>query len=146
MVGFIKSLFGGKKKDEDEIVQPPKAKPEKAKAEAKARPDARQKVAKQELAYFLGADDAQGLGNVEYMRAVRTIRRTFPKTLSQPEEQEFLQEVSAWKQAIRTKGQAAITEAISTAEQASSEPTSTRRRPDSSMDMFRNMAKDINKK
>lgn len=138
MVGFIKGIFSGKKKDEDEVVQLPKAKPE-----------VRGKAAKESLAYFLETDDAQSLGNAEYMRAVRSIRRTFPKTLSQPEEQEFIQEVSALKQAIRTKGAAAIEAVIEANSQSSApkaDPSVDRRRSDSSMDMFRNMARDINKK
>ena len=101
------------------------------------------------MAYFLETDDAQSLGNAEYMRAVRSIRRTFPKTLSQPEEQEFIQEVSALKQAIRTKGESAIQDAIDATSQSSTpkaDPSVDRRRSDSSMDMFRNMARDINKK
>ena len=138
MVGFIKGFFGGKKKDEDEVVQLPQAKPE-----------VRQRAAKEALAYFLDQDSAQSMGNAEYMRTARSVRRTFPKTRDQPDEQEFIQEVSSMKQAIRAK---AAAEAASASQSSASQPatpkvdaSAERRRSDSSMDMFRNMAKDIKK-
>jgi hypothetical protein len=138
MVGFIKGFWGGNKKDEDAVVQLPKAEPE-----------VRARVEKETLAYFLDADSAQSMGNAEYMRTSRSVRRTFPKTRDQPETQEFIQEVSAMKQAVIVKDQAAASgsTAQSSAQAAApkADPSIDRRRSDSSMDMFRNMAKDIKK-
>jgi hypothetical protein len=138
MVGFIKGFLGGQKKDEDAAVQLPKPQPE-----------VRVPVEKDTLAYFLDTDSAQSMGNAEYMRTSRSVRRTFPKTRDQPETPEFIQEVSAMKQAVVTKNQAAAsgstTQSSAQAAAPKADPSADRRRVDSSMDMFRNMAKDMKK-
>jgi hypothetical protein len=124
VVGFIKGLFGSKP-SQDSSVQLPNS--------ASVQPDT----------YFLGADEAQSLGNVDYMRATKTVRRTFPKTVDSPEEKELIVKVSA-----TTKQEAGKNGLIVPAESNGAMPKTEaaaqeRRRADTSMDMFRNMAKNI---
>ena len=146
VTGFLRGLFGSKPKDETPAqpeVKPPK--PAKAKGQA----------------YYLDADDAQTYGNVEYMRTAKKTRRTFPKTVNN-QEMEFEQEVSSMNPDDRKLGTqtpklsigsiAAPTTATSSKGSTSSSTTSSsstgasdRRKADSSLDMFRNMAKDIRK-
>lgn len=131
MVGFIKGLFGGKKKDD-----------------SVADSNAEQPVAnKKETAYFLDPDSAKTFGNIDYMRTAKVVKRTFPKTVSNQAEFEVVQQVSAMaaaklEEAVRTAEQASAASEVLPAPQKSTEAEE-RRRTDSSMDMFRNMAKDL---
>ncbi len=45
--------------------------------------------------FFLSPDDAQTMGNIEYMRTSRRTRRTFPKTLKNQNGSAFENEVSS---------------------------------------------------
>ena len=132
MIGFIKSLLGSKQQAEPVQTQQPEA------------PVASQKPA----AFFLDADDAQTFGNLEYMRTAKAVKRTFPKTVNNEEIKTIL-EVSAMKRAELAKQQALgdTTQLAQTIEAAmrKADPSSERRRGDSSMDLFRNMAKDLKK-
>ncbi len=130
MAGFIKGLFGSNKPKDEQPAPPPIVKPASS---------------QKEEAFFLEMDDARTLGNVDYMRKSKKIRRTFPKTVSQPEEQELVIEVSAM-----TMKNASLNGQVEEANP--SEPltpkvdeAAERRRTDTSMDMFRNMAKGIKK-
>lgn len=110
-------------------------------------------------AYFLDADDAKTFGDIEYMRTAKVVKRTFPKTLSSPEEFEKVESVSAMgKMVVNGKvvdASAAMMNGASSngassngsATNGASDPAITeRRRSDTSMDMFRNMARDMRKR
>jgi hypothetical protein len=68
MVGFIKGLFGAKQTAETESTPPPEAAPK----QPKPRPQA----------FYLDSGDARTLGDLDYMKAAREIKRSFPKTLN----------------------------------------------------------------
>lgn len=147
MVAFIKGMFNPKKKSEEVVAPQSDLAPavvEKKVPEKKVR----EKAVQQALAYFLDADEARTYGNLEYMQAVKSVKRTFPKTASQPEEMEITIQVSANKSLIGKNGKLDLTDAIVTVQPTASQvdATAERRRTDTSMDMFRNMARDIKKK
>jgi hypothetical protein len=130
VTGFIRGLFGSKSKgDAEEVIQPKDA-------------------------FFLPDDDAKTFGNIEYMRSTKRTRRTFPKQ-AVGENNEYINEVSSTQKAKPAEKSAFSTSPFNTApaesngKPAESDSTSTnssaRRRSDSSMDMFRNMARDIKK-
>jgi hypothetical protein len=131
MTGFIGRLFGSK----DEAPAPAK----------KERPAA---APSPKDAFFLDTDSASGMGDVEYMRTVKKVKRTYARTVDSPDHVEQVKEISA------LNGKISVGNNGSTAPTSASEPqpsvpqnneTQQRRRSDSSMDMFRNMAKDIRK-
>ncbi len=136
--------------------------------------------------FFLSPDDAQTMGDINYMRTSKRTRRTFPKTLKNPNGFDLENEVSSMdNRAGKFKGsknnnqniaentvfnptpssqsQAGITggSAVSQTNQVQPQanvqpskpessfqpvqqtPAKKERQPDSSMDMFRNMAKNI---
>lgn len=134
MTGFVKRLFGSKRADSDATAQ--RVKPQSTSG-----------------AYFLDEDSAKSLGNLDYMRTAQTIRRTFPKTAGSPEEKEVIKRVSAMDsvqlskyeaEAAAQRGTPANQPNVQTSPTTSGEAAE-RRRLDSSMDLFRNMAKDIRK-
>jgi hypothetical protein len=118
--------------------------------------------------FFLEPDDAKTFGDIDYMRKAKRVKRTFAKTVSQPNQPELDIQVSALNS---EKGKATGFSASSfSASQTSSsyeestngfaakpdeastngfvakpDEAATRRQSDSSMDMFRNMAKQIRK-
>jgi len=137
MTGFVKRLFGSKPKDVS--VSSPEATSQSS-----------------SNSYFLDEDSAKSMGNVEYMRTAKTVRHTFPKTAGSPKEMEQITLVSSMSAAELSKyeAEAAAAKAAEAKAKAAlptqTSPTSSgeaaeRRRSDSSMDMFRNMAKDIRK-
>jgi hypothetical protein len=149
MVGFIKGFFGSKKKKQSE-------------EQVDSTPS--EKVAKAQ-AYFLDADSAKTFGNLEYMRTAKAVRRTFPKTLANPQGFEKINQISSIAQleAMKEVAASVAPEAIAqidaqiaavkqdNASQNGQAPSnqagsSDRRSADSSMDMFRNMARDIKKR
>jgi hypothetical protein len=131
MVGFIKGFFGSKKSQEEQVPAPPVVKP----------------APSQNLeAFFLDMDDARTMGNVEYMRQAKKIRRTFPKTAGQPEELERIVEVSSM--GMRDASLAQSLEITSDGAQPTApkvDEAAERRRTDTSMDMFRSMARNMRK-
>jgi hypothetical protein len=140
MTGFIGRLFA------------PKAKvTEDTKAEAPVRKEAAAKPAKQENAFFLEMDDARTMGNLEYMRAAKQVKRTYPKTVDSPDEMKMVKIVSATEMTIAgdkyLSAPAPKSEAQPPEQPAApvTNEAAERRRTDTSMDMFRNMAKDIRK-
>jgi hypothetical protein len=77
MAGFFSNLFGRKNNDND---QPKEA-------------------------FFLDSDDAKSLGDLDYMRTPNVIRRTFPKTASDPVHKELIQSYTATgKTTIKMEG------------------------------------------
>jgi len=141
MTGFIRGLFS-KSKSSDEgtnsaSVEPPKQ-------EKKEKPA---RAPKENSAFFLDSTEAQTYGNLEYMKASKKIRRTFPKTLDSPEEKEYIQELSAMGRVV--PGEAKVEIVAPKPESESTTPivdeAAQRRKAASDMDMFRKMAKDIRK-
>jgi hypothetical protein len=147
MVGFIKGFFGSKAKKEREV-------------EVDSTPS--EKAAKAQ-AYFLDADSAKTLGDLDYMRTAKAVRRTFPKTLANPQGFEKISQISSIAQLEAMKEAAVTSEAIAqidaqiaavkqdNAAQNGQAPSSQagssdRRSTDTSLDMFRNMARDIKKR
>jgi len=135
MVGFIKNLFGSKDGNNGE--QPKRQK---------------------QKAFFLDPDDAKTYGDIEYMRKPNTVRRSFPKSLGNPEGGEQIEEVSALEKKSLSNpksNQQKNTQSTSASDSmmqegqmysAKDDPKiEQRRKSDSSLDMFRNMARDIKK-
>lgn len=89
--------------------------------------------------YFLDADSAKTFGDIDYMRTSKAVRKTFPKVLGAKEGAELFESTSSVDNAD-SMAPAAKSE---TPEIKPSQESSDRRRRDTSMDMFRNMAKDI---
>ncbi|GAP94495.1 hypothetical protein NIES2104_10060 [Leptolyngbya sp. NIES-2104] len=81
------------------------------------------------------------------MQASKKTRRTFPKTLDNPEGKEYIQELSAMGRVV--PGQAKVEIVAPQPESTQSAPVedaaAQRRKAASDMDMFRKMAKDIRK-
>jgi hypothetical protein len=146
VTGFIRGLFGSKSNGAEEVPQPKEA-------------------------FYLSDDDAKTFGNIDYMRSSVKTRRTFPKQVV-GEDNEFIQEVSATKKLTEAEkpkqpyspfngyalqptepssngassNGASSNGASAKPAESSSPAPSAPRRTDSSMDMFRNMARDIKKK
>lgn len=128
MTGFIRGLFGGS--DKKKKAAPPKP-------------------PKQEKTFFLDADDAKTYGDIDYMRSAKTVKRTFAKKKGVKEELESVRQISALGSAEVDKNGRIVPQASQFGSQAKTDAasgeSSQRRRPDSSMDMFRNMARDMKK-
>jgi hypothetical protein len=141
VTGFIRGLFGSKSKgDAEDVVQPKEA-------------------------FYLPDDDAKTFGDIDYMRSSKRTRRTFPKQ-AVGENNEYFNEVSSTQKAKPVEKSAFSSSPFNTAPLADSngsaqpsDPSSfsspaastssgstDRKRSDTSMDMFRNMARDIRKK
>ena len=118
--------------------------------------------------FFLEPDDAQTLGDINYMRKSVRVRRTFPKTLKNKDGFAIEKQVSATEDVSlsdKNRGFQAQSNTFFTTSPAPaapetqqtnsevtnniSQPTPTsedRRQTDTSMDMFRNMARNIKKR
>ncbi|MBD2325501.1 hypothetical protein [Alkalinema sp. FACHB-956] len=98
--------------------------------------------------FFLDDDAARSMGNTDYMRQSKKIRRTFPKSAG-GEEFEIVKEVSAADQTVFNSQNGSFSASSTAASKATengaagSQEAQERRKLDTSMDMFRNMAKDI---
>lgn len=119
-------------------------------------------------AYFLDADSAKTYGDIEYMRSSKVIKHKFPKTASNQAEFEEVETVSAMDKMKGNNGMSPATPVLENGSTAQWQPVAMngsnstengskssangfsengdRRRTDSSMDMFRNMAKEIRKR
>lgn len=101
-------------------------------------------------AFFLDPDSAKTLGDIDYMRKTKIVKRTFPKTASNQEGGELIKEVSSIKMAKKNPNQVNNSSSDSTTFSSGnslSSPSfsSQSRKTDTNMDMFRNMAKKIKK-
>ena len=102
-------------------------------------------------AYYLNPDDAKTFGDIDYMRTSKTVKRTFPKggprvrsvSSDQDVDANAVSQSTASSSTNQTFRPAAPLKDTTAPKVDSS---SDRRAPDNSMDMFRNMAKDIRKK
>jgi hypothetical protein len=93
--------------------------------------------------FFLEPDEAKSMGNIDYMRTARKVRKTYPT--SKAWGAGFAEEkvVSAMEKG--TKQPSTFEIELKAAEETAPEVTQ-RRKSTSDLDMFRNMAKDIRKK
>lgn len=148
MTGFIRGLFRSK----------PKAEPAEPAADA-SQPQNPAKPG----AYYLPPDEAKTYGNLDYMRSAKSIRRSFSKK-KVGEDNESIRVVSAMEmQQLRENGAVPVQpqpQVIaklkndsgngstngSAPKQPESNASSDRRRGDDSMDVFRNMARDLKKR
>jgi len=137
-MGFLSDLFGLKSKYVDE---------ETDEAEQAAE-------AQKRRSYFLEPDDAKTFGDINYMRSPKSVKKRFAKkkdNLGEGLEQEV--ETSAFGQVIRSNKQISATPEPLPAPQnqpvSQPQPNRFERRradsSDSSMDMFRKMARDMKK-
>ncbi|WP_107667177.1 hypothetical protein [Cyanothece sp. BG0011] len=95
---------------------------------------------KKKEAFFLDNDSAKTLGDTEFMRKPITIRRTFAKG------GELVQDISSMeKKKAGSNGTASNKANQTSASQGTASANTERRKADSSMDMFRNMARDMKK-
>jgi len=136
MTGFINRLFGSKDRNESKEATPPKAKP--------ARPQ------HQGSTFFLDEDEARSLGNADYIRRADKIKRTFPeskgsgsKGFSTEYEVSSLEKRRAEQRLEEAKSSNSAS--FGSAQTPKENPAESRRQADSSMDMFRNMARDLRK-
>ncbi len=137
MTGFIRGLFSKRQPDEAAISKPEKVKP------------VPQRVKQNSDAYFLDADSATSMGNIDYMRTVKNIKRTYAKTIDGivPDLNTEVSSMTARKQKKMDEAPSSFGAAQSNTTASTPTPSEVRerRRADSSMDTFRNMAKDIRK-
>lgn len=132
MTGFIKNIFGSKSK----ATTPEAPKPEKPVAPANNKSDS----------FYLDADEAKTLGNIDYMRAARTIKKSFPKVAGGKKENVERVEIisSIEKKSTSEKSVSNVSSTLMSEIQVNT-TSSERRRLDRSMDVFRKMARDIKK-
>ena len=134
MTGFIRGLLGGKAKNPGESDRPVRQQPAIERAAG---------------SYYLEPDDAKSYGDIEYMRSSKTVRRTFAKKRGETEEKESIRQVSAME-AVKLQENGLPAQKTSQAETfsppaAKKEPSFDRRKVDTNLDMFRQMAKDMKK-
>jgi hypothetical protein len=107
--------------------------------------------------FFLNSDDAQTLGNINYMRKSVRVRHTFPKNLKNPNGFEIIKEISSSQGKLVGNLLENISQTISsqltptndTNNNPSPEPVQNFPKPrmaNTNMDMFRNMARSLGKK
>ncbi len=94
--------------------------------------------------FFLDPDEAKTLGNLDYMRTAKKVRKTYPTS-------------KAWGAGFAEETQTSAMEKLKPSDQrpeqepeikvseTAKQEISERRRASADMDMFRNMAKNINK-
>lgn len=132
MTGFIRGLFRGKPKNPGEADRPVQPQPPV--------------IERAGDAYYLDPDDAKTYGNIDYMRSSKTVRRTFAKKRGETEEKESIKKISAME-AVKLEEKGVPQPKPATAQQPSFEPSPSldRRKVDTNLDMFRQMAKNIKK-
>ncbi len=137
MIKLVKSLFGSGQGDEGTVRQ----------EESKPTPASMQQFQTQAAsgAFFLEPDAAKTLGDLDYMRAKKTIRRTFPKTASDPNVKAITTTISSDVKETGARADQAAASVSPTSASANVQEAATRRQADSGMDMFRSMAKQMRK-
>ena len=102
-------------------------------------------------AFYLSEDEAKTMGDIDYMRSSKTIRHTFAKKKGETGEKASMKSVSAMdSNRLNADGLRVTPPANTFGQNASTKPATEakkveRRSADSSMDMFRSMAKEIRK-
>ena len=160
MTGFINRLFRPKAVDNATESKPVAPKPQPAPSQPsqsqRSQPQrpVKPKVNSASGEFFLDNDTAKSLGNVEYMRTAKTVKHKFPKTAGSKEELKIVKQVSALEEkavvgevTAPQAGQSQPEEKSGdkSVAQSASQVASQRRQADTSMDMFRNMARDLKK-
>ncbi len=113
-------------------------------------PETSEKPKKADNSFFLDPDDAKTLGDINYMRTPRTVKRTFPVVNGQKPD-DWVAEISAKEQKMINDTPASSTTATNTessapqAKEANSGVTPERQRNAGDLDPFRAMARDIRK-
>lgn len=135
MTGFIRGLFRAK----------PNAENTEAPQNGASTPT------QQSKAFYLDPDDAKTFGDINYMRMAKSVKRSFPKN-KMGGDNEIVRNISSMEMKdvlaavpdspTAANGSLPASPATGSFNQGNEE----RRRTDSSMDMFRNMARDINKR
>ena len=144
MTGFIGRLFSSKDKaDKNET---------KAEAPAPAKKERPAATPSPKDAFFLDTDSASGMGDVEYMRTVKKVKRTYARTVDSPQHMEQIKEISAMSGKISAGSNTSSNGSTPSSETQPNQQSAPqvneaqqRRKTDTSLDMFRNMAKDIRK-
>lgn len=131
MTGFIRGLFGGNKAQQAEPTKPVEQPKPVQKVE---------KVQKDDGSYLLSLDEARTFGDAEYMRKVYEIKKSFPKN-KREEAMKYYKPQKATSESPNGTSEMAASSETTDFSAAKAE----RRKADSSLDMFRNMAKDIKK-
>ena len=129
MTGVIRGLFG-RKNSQSSAPQP-----------------------KQTGAFFLSEDDAKTFGDIDYMRSSKVVKRTFARKKGK-EELESVRQISAMgmreldEQGLPAQAPSSTSASSFDAAKSTSSSNFQRRtaKTDTSMDMFRDMAKDIKKR
>ena len=93
--------------------------------------------------FFLEPDEAKSMGDIDYMRTARKVRKTYPT--SKAWGAGFAEEKVISAMGKETKQPSTFEVELKAAEAAKPE-VAERRKATSDLDMFRNMAKDIRKK
>ena len=133
MTGFIRGLFRSKPTAETENTQ---------------QPPAQTRNGRKAEAYYLSPDDAKTYGDIEFMRSEKSIRRTFPKAKMGTDNESIrkissLASIADENRFISPDSQPAQPQATAP---ASTPEIDDRRRTDTNMDMFRNMAREMRKR
>jgi hypothetical protein len=95
-------------------------------------------------AFFLDPDEAKTMGDIDYMRKARKVKKSFPSTKAWGEGFEVEEEISATQKNGFKPQQASASGSTNPSPEVKGE-ISQRRKADSNMDLFRNMAKDMRK-
>jgi hypothetical protein len=94
--------------------------------------------------FFLDSDEAKSMGDIDYMRTARKVKKSFPGT-------------TAWGSAFNTESEVSATSKLNGSGQNASQPDpfqvyenpqesqTSRRKGAADLDMFRSMAKDLRK-
>jgi hypothetical protein len=93
--------------------------------------------------FFLDPDEAKSMGNIDYMRTARKVKKSYPTTKAWGAGFEEETVTSALKKGV---SQPSTFEIEQKAAEALKPEVTERRKSASDLDMFRNMAKDIRKK
>jgi hypothetical protein len=95
--------------------------------------------------FFLDTDSAKTFGDIDYMRTAKTVKKTFPKVGGSAEGAEVIEVTSSLNKTEGMAGSFMQAPKEPTPEVKPSKDSSDRNRRDTSMDMFRNMAKGMKK-
>jgi hypothetical protein len=142
MIRFINKLFSSKQQSEassTEQTSEPTPAARKQPVRISTRTD-------NGAAFYLDTDEAKTLGNLDYMRSSKSVRRTFPKA-KLGQDNELVRKISAME-AERLgiiPGTTPVASQPTAPSAAAEQTTSARRTADSSLDLFRSMAREIKK-
>jgi hypothetical protein len=112
-----------------------------------------QDVSDKKGAYYLEPDDAKTFGDIDYMRSSKTVKRTFAKgdprvrQISALKDEEMKESPNGTSSSTSSSNSTFTPSSFGTPSfKPKQDDQAPRRAPDSNMDMFRNMAKEIRKR